>query len=214
MRRSTGDELEERRPERVDVDPSVEHALRLGLLGRHVGRGADDDAGACQTHVILERDTEINELGEDGFRRARLGDEEDVRRLDVAVNHAGPVRGVEGDGDLPGNLERVAQPERGAAVPRREVLSLEPFHGHVGRLVERPASDEPHDVRVVELLEEFALAHEAGLFGSVDALDADELQGDPLAFFAVEGPVNHPHAPSPDLPLDLEPSTERRALAE
>src|SRR5262245_51430960 len=69
-----------RRPECVDVAASV-GGLALALLGAHVNRCALERTGRCETG--LWQSTGKTEVGD--FRGAIPADE-DVRRLDVAVD--------------------------------------------------------------------------------------------------------------------------------
>ena len=66
----------------------------VALLGRHVGRSADGDAGARQRAGLSRPgDPEVGEIG-----LASRADQ-DVLRLDVAVDRAGRVRMIECVGD-------------------------------------------------------------------------------------------------------------------
>ena len=62
--RAPGDQLEERCSQRVDIGSRIDRALAAGLLGRHVGGGADDGAGAREPHVFFEGNAEVDQLGE------------------------------------------------------------------------------------------------------------------------------------------------------
>ena len=76
--------LVQRQRQRVDVGLRAGGAA-LGLLGRHVGEGADDVAGRGQRGAVGEAgDAEVHQLG---ARLALVGDEH-VLRLDVAVDDA------------------------------------------------------------------------------------------------------------------------------
>ena len=122
--RAAGDQLEKRGAQRVDVGSSIEHALGFGLLGRHVGGRSDHHAGAREPHVVFERDTEVDQLGDRLLGGVVVRDEKNIGWLDIAVNHPRPMGGVEGHRDLPGHIERVFKAERSAAGSCREILSL------------------------------------------------------------------------------------------
>jgi hypothetical protein len=89
-----GEHLEEDDAERVDVRLPVD-VVAQRLLGRHVVRRAEH-AAVRREAVVVERagDAEVGDLG-----RALLVDQ-DVLRLDVAVDDAARVRGAERAGDL------------------------------------------------------------------------------------------------------------------
>ena len=76
---------DQHRAEREDVTRAGDAAGVLGLLGRHVGGGADGDVRHRQTCVRnAGRDTEVDDPG-------AVLDDQDVRRLEVAVHQSGAV---------------------------------------------------------------------------------------------------------------------------
>ena len=101
--------------EREDVRARVE-LVALDLLGRHVGRRPDHLARRRELRVSREElaDPEVRDLGRQRRRQ------EDVRGLDVAVEHAALVRVRERLGDLGDDADAVPDREtrrdrRGAA---------------------------------------------------------------------------------------------------
>jgi hypothetical protein len=207
VRRAPGDELEQARAERIDVGAPIGRRLGFGLLGSHVRGRSHHDAGTRESRIVGERHAEIDELG---LRRIGVVDskQKDVRRLDVAVNDACRVCRVEGERDLASHVERRLERERRPPLPGREVLALEPFHGDERHLLVRPAGDELHDVRVIEVPKDASFPLKSRLFGGVDARGGNELEGDRLAALTIDRAVDHTDAASADLALDLEPSTE------
>ena len=114
----SGDHLVENRAEREKIGAGVE-CLSFGLLGRHVGNSAEGCARAGEMHVIDRgsgerggrlvcgtalcrhfRQAKIENLGV-----AALGDEY-IRGLDVAVDDAFGVGGIERVGDFDGQREQ------------------------------------------------------------------------------------------------------------
>jgi hypothetical protein len=97
-RRLPSEHLVEHAPQAVDVAPAVDRTLAAGLLRAHVGRRADRSARLGEPIVTggLHRggDTEV---GDDRL----IVLEQDVLRLDVAVDHAVAVGVVQGQRDLP-----------------------------------------------------------------------------------------------------------------
>ena len=86
-------------------------------------------------------------------------EQEDVRRLHVAVHDPRRVRGRERVGDRGRDLERLGERERRAPLPLRDVFPLEPLHRDVRLpVVELPERDDPHDPRVREPREDAPLA--------------------------------------------------------
>ena len=92
-----GQHLVEDDPERVDVGARV-GALPHRLLGRDVvGRAEHAPGGGDARLLELAGDPEVGDLG------PPVGVDQDVLRLDVAVDHAARV----GDGEAAGDLDRV-----------------------------------------------------------------------------------------------------------
>ena len=74
--------------------------LPQGLFGRHVGGGADGEAGGGDPFAQQFGQAEVGEDGLEGEAGARLRPDEDVGRLDVAVEDAAAVGVVEGLGQF------------------------------------------------------------------------------------------------------------------
>ena len=91
---------------RVDVDAAVEVALAARLLGRHVIGRAHHHAGAREVELLIAalelrhhlRHAEVEDLHD--RRGADAAGQEDVLRLDVAMDDALVVRGDEAGQDL------------------------------------------------------------------------------------------------------------------
>ena len=106
-RKLTGQHLVHNDAERVEVGAAVElvAGYAFSLFGGHVKRRADDHAGLREGHSWRGRadaffhfgDAEVEDLG--GFA-ARGFDEDNVVRLDVAVDDAELVSGIQRGGDL------------------------------------------------------------------------------------------------------------------
>ena len=134
-RRPSGQELVEKTSERKDVAARV-HRFAERLLRRHVGDGADDHSrlGESRESVAFGSDRERHLLREsevEDLRDAECGDD-DVRRLQVAMDDSTPVsvgqRGRELEPDLESALD-------GEPLPRArggfEVLALDVLEGDV-----------------------------------------------------------------------------------
>src|SRR5262245_65428326 len=107
------------------------------------------------------RNAEVEQL--DDARAARVGDE-DVARLEIAVNDSQVVRRLQGGADRIQNLEHLAGREPTALIQdRSEVDALEQLHDvertSVGQIVELEDVD---DARVPDHVDGARLLHETG----------------------------------------------------
>ena len=105
------------------------------LLGRHVLRCAEqrrflrlDGLRAAQL-----RDPEIEDLGHLDRVAGDLGlDQEDVLRLEVAVDDAGPVRGAERRADAADDREDLVERQRAGREPLAERFALQETYAMYG----------------------------------------------------------------------------------
>ena len=156
-RQVAAEHLVEHHAQAVDVGAAVDPVRRArDLLGRHVRRGTGDDAefGAARPRLV-EAEPEVDEDG------AAIRREDDVRRLDVAVDDepgVGVGQGVGHGGRDPGRLRPgravVLQPsaEVGAFEEIRDDVNLPPVQADV---VDR------HDAGVAQLREPAGLLEES-----------------------------------------------------
>ena len=176
------EQLVEQHPQRVHVGPRVDVRTRLELLGAHVRRSADGMLPREVVGDLVQRrrrglgDTEVDDL------RLRvavdLGDQ-DVRRLEVAVDHSVLVR------VLDGQARRTEEPQARARVQ----LLLDAVFGD-GRAVDQlhhevrpprlggPGVEDASDARVVHARQDGALRLEARHHLQVVRARLDELQRD------------------------------------
>ena len=88
--------------ERIDVGAAVDLTIAGGLFGRHVLRGAEREAGLRDPRAAGVADGECDpEVGDEGLAFV----EENVLGLEVAVDHAVPVRVVERAGNRGRDVE-------------------------------------------------------------------------------------------------------------
>ena len=135
------------------------------LLGGDVVGGAEHAAGRGHPVLLeLARDPEVGQL------RPTLGVDQDVLRLDVAVDHVARV----GDAEPPGDLDRVGDRLLGveradAADPLLQRLPFDVLEDDVGVAAVLAGVDHRDDVRVGELRDRPRLLAEAleliGLLG-------------------------------------------------
>jgi hypothetical protein len=143
------------------------------------------------------------------------GGDEDVRRLDVAVDEAEAVRRVERIRDLPEQAHRPFVPDVLRRLDERpQVVALDVFHreeDHVVLLARRIDRD---DVRVLEARRELGLEQEPAPEAVVlRELGREHLDRRPAAQVDILGEVDRAHRPVPEEPLEAE-ARERRADAD
>ena len=205
-----GEHLEQHHPQAVEV------GLRIGgeaprLLGRDVfgsaghqrGLGADLAGEAVEDHRGVLGEAEVEHLH--GAIAAGLHRDEDVARLQIAVDDACFVRGGERGEDLVDQWQRAGGRHRAFAGHHRlERLALEELHHHVLAAVGEVAeADDLDDPPVLDRRERLGLFEEAvGLVFVADHLRAHDLDRDPSADHRVYRAVDDAHAAGGDRGLD------------
>ncbi len=202
-RAAAGQELEEHRAERVDVGRRG-HRFAADLLRRCVGgsqrqrgraRPSGRVAGQVTGRIEELRDAEIEQA------HSAVGRDEDVRRLQVAVDHQPRVR--RGDrpacfGDQPEDLGHAEMLLIGEA---RDRHALDQLEREVGPAVVRDATvQQPGDAGVIEPGQDLALAEEAAHELARVEVAAHQLERDLLLELAV-GALGAPdlaHAAPPE----------------
>ena len=103
--RLAGQHLEQHAGQAVEIAPAVQIPLGAGLLRAHVGRRAHRKAAVGDVDVVAA-------CGGDGGGHAEVGHhrlsflQQDVLRLDVAVDDVEPMGIAERGGDRPGDPQR------------------------------------------------------------------------------------------------------------
>ena len=170
-----------------------------GLLRTHVGGRAQREAGLRQALAGGVHGSGDAEVGE----HASLALEQDVLRLDVAMDDALPLGVSQRVGHRPGDPQRVRQRELGLArqaVPERLAL-------HVGHGEPEPAGRftgvvDRQDVRVVEPGGEPDLPDEPLGAQRVRQLGMEDLQGDGAVVPEIAGEIDRGHAATAELALE------------
>jgi hypothetical protein len=227
-RRRIGDVLEQHLGDRLGVDGQVtgEHLVHDDAQGIDVRGGADHGAGAAglfRAHVrrrahdqtggrlVLAAHGRIEQFGhaevEDLDDRARGAfDDEDVVRLEIAVDDAGVVGGVEGRGDLPHQFDGVVDADGAAGFHvTGELDAFEELHDQVepavGELAEVEHLD---DVRIVDLVDGLGFGHEAvGHLGVGRERGHQDLDGDLAADVRVLAEEDLAHGARAEQRFDL-----------
>ncbi len=203
-----GEHLVDDGAEREDVGALVDLVVLAGrLLGRHVLRRAEQrgllrldglraaDLGDAEVEDLRDIDDAVLDL---------LRHEEDVLRLEVAVDDAFAVRGGERAADLAEDRHHAVERERAGLEVLRERRALEVLEHEVGRAVgHHVVVGDADDVRMAEPGGDLGLALEAAqdLFAGevgVQELDRDLLAGQP----AMRRQEDRAHAATADQGFD------------
>ena len=137
--------------------------------------------------------------------------QQDVLRLDVAMDHALAVGVVEGGRDFPGEPQRVVHRE----LPLPAQPGPERFPGDVGHHVVEQAVgvtrvDQPQDVGMLEVGRDLDLGQEALPADHGGELGMQHLDGDLAAVLEVFGEIDGGHAPLSQLALEAIPVGQGR----
>ncbi len=209
VRALAGEALEQHASEREDVGARVDVAIPERLLRRDVTRRPEQHARARDVRPHgAARDAEIDQLH--ALRIALL--EEQVARLQIAVDDAARVHRAERLGGALAEHERLRERERRALEALLEALSVEPLH-HEEALaaVELAVRDVADDAVVREARDELRLAEEAR--GVARIAPVQDLQRDGAAPLLV---VRSPHGAHPagsGQALDAESSADQITAA-
>ena len=213
VRRGTGEgrlarqHLVEHDGQCVEVDPTVER-LAARLLRAHVDGGADDRAGLRDRRVRRPGALRPGVLQRPRYAEVRdqrvTGGEENVLRLDVAVDHAVAVGVVQPVRHLARDAQGFVQRQRAlAAKSLAQRLALDVGHGVPQPAVgQRARVEHGEDVRVLQPGRDLDLALEP--LGAVrrDQLGVQHLERDGSVVAEVVREVDRGHAAPAELALD------------
>jgi hypothetical protein len=194
-RRATGEHLEQHAAERVDVGAPVD-LLALDLLGRHVRGRADDLAGARQLRVA-GGGGELGQAEVDELRRLavlRVRCEQHVGRLEIAMDDARGVGGVEAPAEPLRDGERTLDGQRAELDPVGERLAAHVLHDDEGRIADDEV-EEARDVRMLDRSDGLRFVLEAlAELGIGEELRPEQLDGHAHADGDVLGDEDFAHA--------------------
>jgi hypothetical protein len=181
----------------------------LDLLRRRVRRRSDERAGPHDVDGhVRTGDAEV------GDGRAPVRDEKHVVRLQIAVNDADDVRGVEAAGDVDGDVDGETHRERTVAFDTRaERLAFEQFHR------EEPAPkvvadvERPGDVTVRHFARELHFIAELPERLGRGKVSRQHLERHELVETGIANAVDGAHSASAEERQDLIPGREESVVA-
>ena len=194
--------------ERPDVRTDID-GLALRLLRRHVGRGAENHPahrhrrrgdGRRERRVRrcpVATGTRFHRLGEPEVEHLHgaVGAHLDVGGLQVAVDDAVLVRGLERLGNLTRDRQRVLERQRPLRDAGAQIVTLDEFHDQRGGVPGLLEAVDLRDVRMVERGERPRLALEARQpLGIVDHRGGQRLQRHVATQLGVARPIDLAHA--------------------
>ncbi len=177
---------------RAAIDPV---ALAPGLLGAHVGRSPGQPAFPAKV-LLPERQPEV------GYDRLVRRVEQDIGRLDVAVDQVPRMGVVQRLGDRRHQLGRLPKGHPALTQPVCQVGALDVLGDHVAQAGLGPAHViDGHDVGMVELGEELGLGQvDRDVLGAGGPLGVGHLDRDRPAERVVLGQVDRPETASTQQP--------------
>ena len=158
-RRLSGDALIEHAAERVDVCPPVDLATG-DLLGCDVvDRAHQPPVGAAAGLVGQPLgEPEVRQVHVVGAVRSGADVEQDVGGLDVAMDEAARVGGIQGDRHLGDDPDRVRRIHGATLQPRLQVAPADIAHGDEEDALGSPGLVDGDDVRMIDRRRQLRLA--------------------------------------------------------
>jgi hypothetical protein len=210
---TNGDGLEQHAAEREHVRACVEVALAARLLGCHVAGRADGHARARHRGCPVVRRRHARRARDAEVEHAQPVDlavlEEQVARLDVAVDHALGVCDGEALGRVARDGDRLGDIELADAQLLRQVDAVEPRHRHVRHALGDAVIDVANDAVVLEPAQHQRLACEP----RVPGIAAQQLDRDACAGLAITRSPHGAHTTATRQRLELEAITDEAAGA-
>ena len=202
-RRLAGHQLIKHDPEAVDVAPTVgPMAVAAGLLGRDVGGRAEDLALQRQGALVPASPGQA-EVGDVG---AAVAVDQDVRRLEVAVDDPSPMGVVDGPGDRQDQAGRLAGRDRPVLEPAGQGRAVDVLADEVAGPVDPAGVVDGDDPGVPEPGAAAGLAEEPlDLARRPRVLRPRDLQRDDPPELPVDRPVDDAERAAAGLLDQLEP---------
>ena len=198
-------------PERVDVRARGDLLLGRRLLGAHVVRRAEREAGlghpTAGRRAHRERDPEV------GHHRVPAV-QQDVLRLDVAVDDAVLVRVVERVDHFARDAHRLVDAELRLAIELlAQRLALDVGHDVEQESVGRAGIEQRQDVRMLQRRRRLDLLHEPLGAEHRGELGLEELERDLAIVLQVGAQIHRRHAALTEMALDAVAAREGRVQA-
>jgi hypothetical protein len=207
-RRLTREHFVEDAPERVEIAATVEVLLSSRLFRAHVLHGTDGHAGLGQ----LFSDAALMAFAMPKSATSGVAAlEQDVLRLDVAVNDAVGVRVAQGVGDFAGDLECVIDGEllsrgrggaEGLAVDERHDVEQQSHVVRRGSRLDHAAVEERQNVGVRQAGCGLDFRRKRSAPSAAASFGAEDLDGDLAVVLQILGEVDRGHAALAELALD------------
>lgn len=192
---NAGDDFVSDNRQRVEIAASI-NALRRRLLRRNIFWRSHENAGTGQTLTVRRlRDAEV------GQQNAPFDIDQDIMRLDVAVNGALRMGVVECISDWRNDADRHCQTERAAFADNRvQRSSANIFHGDVSQTVRFANVVHGDDIRMAEIRNRYRLTFKAPLEFRVERqMRRHDLERNGAFERSVECAVYARHTAAPDL---------------
>src|ERR1035438_1962551 len=203
----SGDQLKEDQTDAENIGALVQRTAQR-LLGRHVFERADDGAGLSHAG-IAERASQPEVHDHD----AAMLVAHDVLRLQVAVNHAFGMGGVESAADLLNHRDRILGRELSfAAQDGAQILAVEVLHADEADALSLAQVENADHVLMRDVAGENELLLEARKNRGIRRqFRTDDLERDQAVELAVPSLVDGAHAALPENAKDLVAFTEKHA---
>ena len=193
-----GEHLVKQDAEAVQISAGV-YVLAANLLWTHVARSADGQAGAGHPGGAAQGfgDAKV------GQHRAAVFAEQDILRLDIAMNNAAMVRVVQGFGDGAGHRHRLFQRQTLAdALLQRAAGQI--LHRQIINALVRGDVVDRDDMRIAELGDDPAFPQETlGEFFISGQNRLDDFQRDMTMQRLLQGEIDNRHAALAEFALNL-----------
>ena len=191
---------QERATDGMDVGGRADgpqEGIEAGLLRRHVARCAHHgrDLREMAGGIVGAGKAEVDELRRAGIGGGGASGEENILRLDVAVDDAEEMKGFERPGEIAADPGGLSGRERAPLDPAPEGLPCHPLHDEIGEPVGGAGGEDADDVGMIEAGQQERFPFGSGVvFGSEAPGTGQHLRGHASIERGVTGLVDDSHA--------------------